>query len=101
MAKFRAIVINAKDNVATAVEAIASSADVAINIEGETVSVHVTEAIPFGHKFAIKDIRQEAAIVKYGQVIGLATKNIKVGQYVHIHNLESCRGRGDKETLQS
>ena len=35
-------------------------------------------------------------IVKDGEVIGRATKNISVGQHVHVHNLESCRGRGDR-----
>ncbi len=33
---------------------------------------------------------------KYGQVIGRATKDIEAGGHVHVHNLESTRGRGDK-----
>jgi len=29
--------------------------------------------------------------------IGIATKNIKIGDYIHVHNIESARGRGDLE----
>ena len=36
------------------------------------------------------------AVRKYGEIIGLATKDIQQGEYVHVHNIESCRGRGDK-----
>ena len=35
-------------------------------------------------------------IVKYGQVIGHASKAIAVGEHVHVHNVESARGRGDR-----
>ncbi|MDQ6598863.1 SAF domain-containing protein [Bacillus salipaludis] len=35
-------------------------------------------------------------ILKYGEVIGLATTDIEPGEHVHIHNLEGKRGRGDK-----
>ena len=41
-------------------------------------------------------------IIKYGEEIGVATHEIKRGEYVHVHNLDSMRGRGDleKETVQ-
>ncbi|MDF2501677.1 MAG: garD 2 [Anaerosporomusa subterranea] len=96
MAKFRAIVMKAKDNVATVVEPIAANTGVDLKVGEETVSIQVSEAIPFGHKFAIREIGEGDRIVKYGEVIGLATQDIRVGQHVHVHNLESCRGRGDK-----
>ena len=32
---------------------------------------------------------------KKGKEIGIATKDIKKGEYVHVHNLDSMRGRGD------
>lgn len=53
------------------------------------------QAIPYGHKIALSDMAPGQAIVKYGQVIGQATESIAAGDYVHIHNLESRRGRGD------
>lgn len=57
--------------------------------------VTIAEAIPFGHKIAIYQIGAGENIVKYGQVIGRACIPIPVGVLVHIHNVESLRGRGD------
>ena len=49
----------------------------------------------YGHKIAVKDIKKDEIITKYGEEIGIATADIKVGEYVHVHNLDSMRGRGD------
>ena len=34
-------------------------------------------------------------IIKYGEEIGVATADIDTGAYVHVHNLDSQRARGD------
>ena len=52
-------------------------------------------ANPSGHKFALLEIPAGGEIRKYGEIIGLATRVIRPGEQVHVHNLESCRGRGD------
>ncbi|HWR40370.1 MAG TPA: UxaA family hydrolase [Patescibacteria group bacterium] len=96
MAQTHAIVMKAVDNVCTVVETVEASTEVSIEINGKTVTLPVSERIPLGHKFAIKMIKLGEPIIKYGETIGLATKEIQPGQYVHVHNLESCRGRGDK-----
>ncbi len=88
--------MKANDNVCTVVEAVAASSEVTVSQSGRTSKMRVTENIPFAHKFAVGDIPCGDAIIKYGEVIGLATKDIIAGQHVHVHNLESCRGRGDK-----
>jgi len=98
VSKMKAIVMKAKDNVATVTEAIAAGSDILIKVEGNPVTIHVTENIPFGHKVAIRNIGNEEKIVKYGEVIGVATKDILVGQHTHVHNLGGCRGRGDLKT---
>lgn len=95
----KAIVMKAADNVATVVEAVeAGTAVTAVTAQAgdAAVTVAVTEPIPFGHKFALRAIKKGEAIKKYGETIGLATRDIAPGQHVHVHNLESCRGRGDK-----
>ncbi len=51
--------------------------------------------VPYGHKIAVKDIAMGEAIMKYGESIGRASCDIKKGDYVHVHNLEAMRGRGD------
>lgn len=44
-------------------------------------------AVPIGHKIALKAIAKGAAVVKFGQTIGLAKKAIAEGEHVHIHNV--------------
>jgi altronate dehydratase small subunit len=56
----------------------------------------VVERIPFGHKFAVRDIGKGELVLKYGEPIGVATMDIGAGSYVHVHNVESSRGRGDR-----
>lgn len=96
MARSSAIVMKPVDNVATVVEKTAPGSEVALEVSGRQTVILVTDLIPFAHKFALTDIRQGQNIIKYGEVIGIATADIKAGQHVHVHNLESCRGRGDK-----
>jgi altronate hydrolase len=51
----------------------------------EKVSTLVT--IPAGHKLAVRDIGQGAPVRRYNQIIGFATRPIKGGEHVHVHNL--------------
>lgn len=96
MARLQAIVMKANDNVCTVIEDVAKGMEVGMEIGDKILRVRAGETISMGHKFAICDINQGDAIMKYGEVIGRATQNIRIGQHVHVHNLESCRGRGDK-----
>lgn len=96
MSQKRAIVMNEKDNTATAVESIESGSSVVVSIAGRDVAVAVRQNIPFGHKFALRSIETGGPVIKYGETIGYATKAIAGGEHVHVHNLESGRGRGDK-----
>ena len=59
------------------------------------LDIVINEKIDSGHKFALKDINKNENIIKYGETIGRATRDIKKGDYVHVHNVESLRGRGD------
>jgi altronate hydrolase len=45
------------------------------------------DPISFGHKVAASDIKAGAAVRKYGQIIGFASKNIQAGEHVHTHNI--------------
>ena len=93
---YKSIVLTEKDNVATALEDIPSMNNLSILIGNEKRTINLLENINFGHKFAIQDIAVGEEIIKYGEVIGRATKDINCGEYVHVHNLEGTRGRGDK-----
>ena len=63
------VIINEKDNVG--------------------ISLNGTETIPAGHKFALTDIKKGEYIIKYGEIIGKASKDIKKGEWVHTHNVKS------------
>ena len=61
----------------------------------------VREAIASGHKIALTRISIGEAVLKYGSPIGTATMDIEPGAHVHVHNVESGRGRGDRATPQA
>lgn len=63
------VIINDKDNVG-------------INLAGN-------DKIPAGHKFALRDIKKGEYVIKYGEIIGRATEDIKKGEWVHTHNVRS------------
>lgn len=94
-----ALKVNDKDNVATIfANGIVDGTEVEIRDKaGHKELVYVKGDIPYGHKIAVGDIHKGELIVKYGEEIGIATAEIVKGEYVHIHNLDSLRGRGDLE----
>lgn len=73
--------INEQDNVALCVEKI-GKADSVMGVKAES-------DIPFGHKIALCDIKKGENIIKYGNPIGHASADIKKGEWVHSHNLET------------
>ena len=81
------------DNVVVALEDL-QPGDL-LHINGVDSDVSVNCAIPQGHKVATEDIAKGGQIIKYGHVVGFANEDIKKGDYVHVHNLEAMRGRGD------
>ncbi|WP_306475356.1 UxaA family hydrolase [Fredinandcohnia onubensis] len=90
------IVMSEVDNVATLLQAIESGDVAQFILNGEKQELMLKQAIPFGHKIAIKSISKGENVVKYGQVIGAASTDITPGEHVHVHNIEGIRGRGDK-----
>ena len=80
--------IDKTDNVVTALTAI-EPGDVRLLGDAHVQQMQVTEKIPVGHKFALRDIAEGEMIVKYGVVIGRATKPISAGSWVHLHVMRS------------
>ena len=92
--RFKALLISQKDNVAVALDSIPQGKSALLVSENGTVSkIVVIEDIPLGHKIAKKNIPKGKYIIKYGEKIGIATSDIKSGTHVHIHNVDSLRGR--------
>jgi len=93
----RALIIHADDNVANLIGPGMKGDQVECTVEGRegTTSVTLIDDVPSNHKFAPRDVKSGEPIIKYGMTIGRASCDIGQGQYVHVHNIESNRGRGD------
>lgn len=73
--------INEKDNVAVALEELK---------KGEIVdNIEILNDIPFGHKVLLSDLKSGENIIKYGNPIGHLTREGKIGEHVHEHNLKT------------
>lgn len=92
-----ALKVNDRDNVATVfAEEVIDGLRVGVrDKKGNSEILTVIGDVPYGHKIALQNISAGEKIVKYGAEIGLATKDIARGEYVHVHNLDSARARGD------
>ena len=51
--------------------------------------VQLANDIQIAHKVARIDIAAGAKILKYGAIIGSATADIKRGEHIHLHNMQS------------
>ena len=78
------IVLNSADNVATARCTLKKGVEVSVN----GLLILLRQTIPGGHKMSLKSIKRGQELVKYGQIIGFAKVDIKVGDWVHTHNVE-------------
>ncbi len=52
-------------------------------------TVVVENSLELGHKIAARNITAGEKVVKYGAPIGSATRDIRAGEHVHLHNIKS------------
>lgn len=92
-----ALKVHDRDNVATIfADGIQDGTVVTVlDKRGAKQDYTVKGEVPYGHKIALCPIGIGQRIIKYGEEIGIATREIQPGEYVHVHNLDSMRGRGD------
>ena len=86
-----AMIVEPKDNVIVAIEPIKKGETVTYMCEGAEKTLTALEDITIYHKLAACDIAKGEPISKYGEHIGLAARDIKMGEHVHCHNLEEHR----------
>lgn len=82
-----AFIINDKDDVVTVTEPIPKGGAICYLKDDAECTVTALDDIPKYHKAAIRDVEQNEYVIKYGEVIGVATKDIHVGNHVHTQNL--------------
>lgn len=81
------------DDVGVAVVDIASGTD----CTGRDLSTNkplqakALEAIPLGHKIALRDFKVGDDVTKYGTVIGRIVADVAAGHHVHTQNLKTKR----------
>ena len=86
-----AIVVSAADNVATAVRDLRAGSTVRLEVNSRCCEVVLKKDIPYGHKFATKEIGAGDPVIKYGFPIGAARFDIEPGDLVHVHNVDGKR----------
>lgn len=86
------LVHRAGDHVAVAVADLQPGPAHGVSLDTDTdLDASVTQAVPFGHKFALTSRQAGEEVIEYGQRIGLAASVIRQGDHVHVHNLRSAR----------
>lgn len=80
--------INREDTVAVAFKPLSKGS----TVEAEQNTVDWKEDIPQGHKFAVCQMPEGAPVIKYGCRIGYASRQIRPGDWVHIHNVRTALG---------
>jgi altronate dehydratase small subunit len=90
MAQKLAIQIDPGDNVVTLVDEATAGDLVGYVTPGGYEELAVSDDVPFGHKVAVRDVADGERIVKYHEAIGRASRAIRRGEHVHVHNVRSA-----------
>lgn len=86
----RALLAKERDNVAIALDNLRAGEEI--------LGTSLIEAIPAGHKFAIRPIAPGEAVIKLNHAIGQASASIAPGAHVHSHNL-AFAGRAERSDI--
>ena len=79
------LLLDPADNVLVAIQTL--EAGDTLSLAGQRVNVPAR--LTLGHKLAARAIRAGEKILKYRVPIGSATRDIAVGEHVHLHNMKS------------
>jgi altronate hydrolase len=78
-----AILLHERDNVAIARVPLPAGQRVRLR----NAEVVLQEAIPGGHKLALRTVEAGEPLFRYGEAIGRASRRIEAGAHVHTHNI--------------
>jgi altronate hydrolase len=93
MTETTVICLRDSDDVAVAVATIPEGTSIAH--AGQSITAR--QAIPAGHKIAIRAVAEGAPVYKYAVPIGMAKTDIESGDHVHVHNLAPANTGGKYE----
>ena len=80
-----ALILDKKDNVAVALNTLRVGDS--LSIQGSIKDIKAIKSIPYGHKVALSRIPKDHRVYKYGECMGIATKDIEEGDHVHESNV--------------
>lgn len=86
-----ALKVSERDNVITVLNQVKKSDLVKYMDNDDIKEVTAQDDIPLYHKIALCDIKEDENIVKYGENIGRASRDIVKGSHVHTHNVKDHR----------
>jgi altronate dehydratase small subunit len=85
------LVLHEMDNTVTALEDLKKGQQVVHDGEAGPETFTLQKDVAYAHKFARSLIPKGSDVLKYGEVIGVATADIHPGEHVHVHNVDSKR----------
>lgn len=85
------LLLDARDTVAVAVAPLQPGTEITVTRGAEALRIVADTLIPFGHKIALVPVDEGGPVIKYGEVVGIATAPIRPGHHVHVHNVRSDR----------
>jgi (2R)-sulfolactate sulfo-lyase subunit alpha len=59
--------------------------------QDKEIEIKAASDIPIGHKLAIKPMKKNDTVIKYGVDIGRTIAPIQVGEHAHVHNIKTKR----------
>ncbi len=79
------LIISPEDNVGIALQDLPAGHE----FKYDNYEFKLKTDVPYGHKFALKQVLQSNNIIKYGSPIGHAISTIQQGEHVHVHNTKT------------
>lgn len=98
--EINALMMDVTDNVVTCVNEVEAGEMVVYRKGDEICTIKAEESIPYCHKIALVDIPKGAEIIKYGEILGETSEEIKMGHWVSHNNLFSVPRDYDSEMVE-
>lgn len=75
------------------IEGLEAKTDMLVCVTHDNSTFRLTsgEAVPIGHKIALKDLKEGDTVFKYGEDIGIMKADVKKGDHLHTQNCKTKR----------
>ncbi|MEE4015491.1 UxaA family hydrolase [Roseibium sp. FZY0029] len=94
MSKPQLLVHDHEDNVGVVVvEGLTAGTEMlcVVTADNSDFKLKANTDIPIGHKVALKAMKADDTVIKYGEDIGRMISDVAIGDHVHVHNCKTKR----------